>query len=394
MWWTTLQSLAARRRSTRHTGACSNWSMISKVSVSTVSSNFPTVGDRPDFSRRRAHVDQGFDREIEMVRISRDKNYFTMAYVWNPEQSRGMAAAGVDVVVPHVGWTVGGAAGAGEAAMSLDEGCENTQKMIDAARAENREAICLAHGGPFATPEDTRVLYERTDAQGFVARPASSAYRSRRASRRRCAALRIRSSGGPWPRPPNSAGSAGRTTAGLQSTALRSDRSCSGRQDVMMTIEDGRAFDFIVIGSGSAGAVVAARVSESGKFSVLLLEAGGRDRSPLFRVPMGYSFLLSDPRYDWMYWSEPEAGLSGRPLLQHRGKVLGGTSSINGMVYTRGAPSDYDHWRQPRMRGLDWAGVLPFFKKAENNERGADAYHGVGGPLNVSDDRPHWDPRR
>jgi predicted TIM-barrel enzyme len=130
--------------------------------------NFPTVGDRPDFSRRRAHVDQGFDREIEMVRISRNKNYFTMAYVWNPEQSRGMAAAGVDVVVPHVGWTVGGATGAGDAAMSLDEGCENTQKMIDAARAENREAICLAHGGPFARPEDTRVLYERTDAQGFV----------------------------------------------------------------------------------------------------------------------------------------------------------------------------------------------------------------------------------
>jgi choline dehydrogenase len=158
-----------------------------------------------------------------------------------------------------------------------------------------------------------------------------------------------------------------------------------------MTIEDGRAFDFIVIGSGSAGAVVAARVSESGKFSVLLLEAGGRDRSPLFRVPMGYSFLLSDPRYDWMYWSEPEAGLSGRPLLQHRGKVLGGTSSINGMVYTRGVPSDYDHWRQLGCEGWDWAGVLPFFKKAENNERGAGAYHGVGGPLNVSDDRPHWD---
>jgi predicted TIM-barrel enzyme len=130
--------------------------------------NFPTVGDKPDYSRRRSHVGQGFDREIEMVRLSRDKNYFTMAYVWNPEQARGMAEAGVDVVVPHVGWTVGGAAGAGEAAMSLDEGCENTQKMIDAARAENREVICLAHGGPFASPGDTRVLYERTDAQGFV----------------------------------------------------------------------------------------------------------------------------------------------------------------------------------------------------------------------------------
>jgi choline dehydrogenase len=156
-----------------------------------------------------------------------------------------------------------------------------------------------------------------------------------------------------------------------------------------MTAND--VFDFIIIGSGSAGAVVAARLTENGKHSVLLLEAGGRDLNPLFRVPMGYAKLLSDPRYDWMYWGEPEEGLFGRSLLQHRGRVLGGTSSINGMVYTRGAPSDYDHWRQLGCAGWDWDSVLKYFKKAENNERGSDGYHGVDGPLNVSDYRPRWD---
>ena len=130
--------------------------------------NFPTVGNRPDFSSSRAHVGQGFDRELEMVSLARQQEYLTMAYVWNPEQARQMAAAGVDIMVPHVGWTIGGLAGAGESAMSLQQGCEATQKMIDATWAENREVICLSHGGPLATPEDTKVLYEQTDAQGFV----------------------------------------------------------------------------------------------------------------------------------------------------------------------------------------------------------------------------------
>ena len=130
--------------------------------------NFPTVGNRRDFSKTRSHVGQGFDRELEMVRLAREQDYFTMAYVWDPEQAREMAAAGVDVNVAHVGWTVGGLSGAGDAAMSLQEGCERSQEMFDATWKENREVICLAHGGPLATPEDTRVLYEQTDAQGFV----------------------------------------------------------------------------------------------------------------------------------------------------------------------------------------------------------------------------------
>jgi len=130
--------------------------------------NFPTVGNRPDFSISRSHVGQGFDREVEMVKLAREQDYLTMTYVWNPEQARMMAAAGVDIQVPHVGWTVGGLSGAGDSAMSLELGCENVQKMIDATWKENPDVICLAHGGPLATPDDTKVLYETTDAQGFV----------------------------------------------------------------------------------------------------------------------------------------------------------------------------------------------------------------------------------
>jgi predicted TIM-barrel enzyme len=130
--------------------------------------NFPTIGDRPDYASSRAHVGQGFDREVEMVRLARERDYLTMAYVWNPEQARTMAGAGVDIMVPHVGWTAGGLTGAESSAQSLDQGCASTQRMIDATWAENREIICLSHGGPFATAEDTRLLYERTDAQGFV----------------------------------------------------------------------------------------------------------------------------------------------------------------------------------------------------------------------------------
>jgi predicted TIM-barrel enzyme len=130
--------------------------------------NFPTVGDKHDEARRRAHVGQGFQQEVDMIAMARDQDYFTMAYVWTPEQARAMAKAGVDVMVPHVGWTVGGMSGAGELAMSIAAGCKATQEMIDATWAESREIICLSHGGPFATPEDTEALYRETDAQGFV----------------------------------------------------------------------------------------------------------------------------------------------------------------------------------------------------------------------------------
>jgi choline dehydrogenase len=144
-------------------------------------------------------------------------------------------------------------------------------------------------------------------------------------------------------------------------------------------------FDYIVTGAGSAGCAVAARLSESGRYRVLLLEAGGKDRNPWIHVPMGFSRLFADPNVNWMYESEPEAALNGRTMYQPRGKVLGGTSSINGMVYMRGNAADYDEWRQRGCAGWDYDSVLPFFKKAENQQRGASEFHGVGGPLTVSD---------
>jgi choline dehydrogenase len=148
---------------------------------------------------------------------------------------------------------------------------------------------------------------------------------------------------------------------------------------------DDNTFDFIVAGAGSAGCAVAARLSEGGRYRVLLLEAGGKDRYPWIHVPMGYARLFSNPRVNWMFESEPEPELQGRTLYQPRGKVLGGTSSINGMVYMRGNPADYDEWRQRGCTGWDWDNVLPYFKKAEDQERGADEFHGTGGPLRVSD---------
>ena len=150
----------------------------------------------------------------------------------------------------------------------------------------------------------------------------------------------------------------------------------------MTTAED--TFDFIVTGAGSAGCAVAGRLSESGRWRVLLLEAGGRDTNPWIHIPLGYTKTFANPKVNWMFESEPEAQLNNRTLYQPRGKVLGGTSSINGMVYMRGTPADYDGWRQRGCEGWDWDSVLPFFKKAEDNERGADDFHGVGGPLHVS----------
>jgi choline dehydrogenase len=154
---------------------------------------------------------------------------------------------------------------------------------------------------------------------------------------------------------------------------------------------DAGTFDYIVAGAGSAGCCVAARLSGNGRHRVLLLEAGPDDRYWWIHVPVGYSRLFAHPRYNWMFESEPEPELEGRTMYQPRGKVLGGTSSINGMVYMRGNPADYDLWRQRGCTGWDWDSVLPYFCKAEDQERGASPAHGKGGPLRVSDQAVHWE---
>ncbi len=141
-------------------------------------------------------------------------------------------------------------------------------------------------------------------------------------------------------------------------------------------------FDYIVIGAGSAGCVLANRLTENSKNKVLLLEAGPRDTDPWIHVPLGYGKLFARTDVNWAYESEPEAALNGRRIFTPRGKVLGGSSSINGLVYIRGQREDFDGWGIP---GWDFAALLPYFKKSEDQERGADAWHATGGPLSVSD---------
>jgi choline dehydrogenase len=144
-------------------------------------------------------------------------------------------------------------------------------------------------------------------------------------------------------------------------------------------------FDFIVTGAGSAGAAVAARLAESGRHTVLLLEAGPPDTNSWIHIPIGFARTFTDPKVNWKFESAPQPQLDNRRLYLPRGKTLGGTSSINGMVYIRGNHADYDEWRQRGCTGWDWDSVLPFFRKAENQARGESEYHGTGGPLNVSD---------
>ena len=151
--------------------------------------------------------------------------------------------------------------------------------------------------------------------------------------------------------------------------------------------DDSAEFDYIVVGAGSAGCVLANRLSADGKHSVLLLEAGPKDTNLWIHVPLGYGKLFKEKTVNWMYQTEPEPGLNGRQVFQPRGKVLGGSSSINGLLYVRGQHEDYDRWRQRGNAGWGYDDVLPYFKKAENQQRGADKYHGAGGPLPVSDGR-------
>ncbi len=142
-------------------------------------------------------------------------------------------------------------------------------------------------------------------------------------------------------------------------------------------------FDYIVVGGGSAGCVLAARLSEDPEVSVCLLEAGPPDTSVLIHCPAGLALLAQTGAANWAFKTVPQPGLGGRCGYQPRGKVLGGSSSINAMIYMRGRPDDYEHWAAEGNPGWGWDDVLPFFKQSEHNERGADAWHGSGGPLNV-----------
>jgi choline dehydrogenase len=141
-------------------------------------------------------------------------------------------------------------------------------------------------------------------------------------------------------------------------------------------------WDYIIVGAGSAGCVMANRLSASGRFSALLLEAGPRDSNPWIHIPLGYGKLFTDPRYNWMFESEPEPELNNRRIIQPRGKGLGGSSSINGLVHVRGQREDFDRWVSLGNRGWGYADVLPYFKKSEDFQHGAEApaqHHGPAG---------------
>lgn len=143
-------------------------------------------------------------------------------------------------------------------------------------------------------------------------------------------------------------------------------------------------FDFVIAGAGSAGCVLANRLSACGRYNVALLEAGGRDRSPWIHIPIGYFKTMGNPATDWCYHAEPDPGLNGRSIAWPRGRVLGGSSSINGLLYVRGQPQDFDHWRQLGNVGWGWDDVMPLFRSMEHWEGDASEVRGKGGPLNVS----------
>ncbi len=159
-----------------------------------------------------------------------------------------------------------------------------------------------------------------------------------------------------------------------------------------MTRTATETFDYIIVGAGSAGCVLANRLTQDADVNVLLLEAGGKDDYHWIHIPVGYLYCIGNPRTDWLYRTEAEAGLNGRSLGYPRGRVLGGCSSINGMIYMRGQREDYDEWA--RLTGDDgwrWDNVLPLFKRSEDHHRGPSEFHGGGGEWRVEGQRLRWD---
>jgi choline dehydrogenase len=150
-------------------------------------------------------------------------------------------------------------------------------------------------------------------------------------------------------------------------------------------------YDYVIVGAGTAGCVLANRLSRDPGTRVLLLEAGGKDDYFWIDVPVGYLYTIGNPRTDWCYKTEPDPGLNGRSIGYARGKVLGGCSSINAMIYMRGQKSDYDHWAELGNRGWSWDEVLPWFRRTEDYQHGADALHGAGGELRVEERRVSWE---
>ncbi|MGE7990662.1 GMC family oxidoreductase [Pseudomonas sp. NPDC089554] len=143
-------------------------------------------------------------------------------------------------------------------------------------------------------------------------------------------------------------------------------------------------FDYIIVGAGSAGCILAARLSASGQHSVLLLEAGGKDSSPWFKLPVGFAKLYYNPTFNWMYYSQPQAQLAGRSLYAPRGKVQGGSGSINAMIYVRGQAHDFDDWAANGAEGWSFKDVLPYFRKLESHPAGESEYHGASGPIGIT----------